>query len=79
MELTDIKHIATGFINATRAHFGIGDELVEKKAEKRYEICLGCDTISDDHFKCDKEKGGCNCPLAMRTRSDKGCPKGYWQ
>ena len=79
MEASDLKFIAQGFINATKAQFGLGDEEVEKKAAERLEICLACDTISESKTYCDPEKGGCNCPLAMRTRSDKGCPKGYWK
>lgn len=79
MNSSDLKSIAKGFINATRFYIGMPDEEIERLAEERYEVCLSCDTISDSKFTCDKEKGGCGCPLLLRTRSDKGCPKGHWK
>ena len=75
----DLIEIAKGFINGTRNWIGIPDPEVEKKAEERYAVCLGCDTLSECKTKCDKKKGGCGCPLFLRTRSNKGCPKGYWK
>lgn len=72
----DIKHIAQAFINATRSRFGIADPKVEELAKTRYEICLTCDTRTGSI--CDKAKGGCNCPLSLRTRGNKGCIKGKW-
>jgi hypothetical protein len=78
MNLSDLKFIAEGFINATRARFKFSSMEVEKKAAARYEICLACPILSDCKTKCDKDKGGCGCPLDMRTRSSKGCPKGKW-
>jgi len=74
----DITNIARGFINKTKADFGVADPMIEKLAEERYKICLECDTISADKIRCDKEKGGCNCFLSWLTRSNKLCVKGYW-
>lgn len=79
MDLKDIGFIATAFIRATKAQFGVGDPRIESLAADRYKICLDCDTISDDKLTCDEKKGGCNCPLGLRTRGDKGCVKGYWK
>lgn len=76
MELSDIKDIAKSFIYATRNLLDIPNEEVEKRAAERYEICLTCDTRSGSI--CDKDKGGCDCPLSLRTRSNKGCIKGKW-
>ena len=78
MEFKDLKFIAQGFIHATRSRSGLADPEVEKLAAERYETCLGCEIISDDKIRCDKDKGGCNCILSWKTRSDSECPKKKW-
>lgn len=77
--MIDYKNIAEGFINATRAWVGFSSPDIEKKAADRYETCLGCDTISEDKSRCDRDKGGCNCYLALKTRSSSDCPKDRWK
>lgn len=76
--MIDIKNIAKGFINNTKAEFGIADPKIESEAERRYLICLQCPIISNNKLRCDKDKGGCNCKLAWKIRSDSKCPKSKW-
>ena len=76
--MNDLIEIARGFINSTKSKLGLANTKVEEKAVERYAICLTCDTISENKHRCDKAKGGCGCPLKMRTRSNKGCPKDKW-
>jgi hypothetical protein len=76
--MIDYKNIAVGFINATRNRFGFSSPDTEKLAANRYETCLQCDTISDDKIRCDRDKGGCNCILYLKTRSGSECPKQRW-
>lgn len=78
MDPKDLKFIAQGFINSTRASLGIANQKTEDLATKRYEICLSCDTISESKTKCDESKGGCGCNLSMKTRSNSNCPKSKW-
>jgi hypothetical protein len=75
----DIKEITKGIFNKIMNDLGIPREEVEKRYKARYEICLKCPTLSDDKTTCDKLKGGCGCPLSLRLRSNKGCPKGKWK
>ena len=79
MDPEDLKEITRGMWNKIRKNLRIPNKEMEKKYEDRYKICLECPIISDDYQKCSKEKGGCGCPLDVRLRSNKGCPKGYWQ
>lgn len=79
MDIKDIPLIAAAFINGTRNWLGFSNVDIERKAAYRYQICLGCDTISDDKTECDKSKNGCGCKLWMRTRGSKPCIKNKWQ
>lgn len=72
--MIDLKNIAQGFINSTKAQFGIADKTVEDKAAERYEICLKCPLISEAKTNCTS----CGCNLAWKTRSDSNCPKNKW-
>jgi len=74
----NLKHIAQGFINATKAEFGNPDSVIEARAESRYAVCLTCEVINDEKTYCSKDKGGCGCKLSWKTRSDSQCPKNLW-
>lgn len=76
--MIDLKEIARGFMNSTKKQFGVENQSIEERAEKRYEICLQCPIISDNKRRCDITKGGCNCLLGWKTRSNSKCPKDKW-
>ena len=76
MDPKEIKYLAEAFINSTRNRIGFPNVEMEELATKRYETCLECSTRTGT--KCDKAKGGCGCPLHLRTRSSKGCPLKKW-
>ena len=78
MEPEDLKEITRGMWNKIREAVGLPIEEVEARYKDRYDFCLKCPTISDSKTTCDKSKGGCGCPLSVRLRSNKGCPKGKW-
>lgn len=75
----NLLSIAKGFLNATKKEFGSENPEVERLAQERFTVCLGCDTISDDKNWCSKAKGGCGCLLMFLVRSDKPCSKGKWK
>ena len=77
MEPEDLKEITRGIWNKIRADLGIPIEEVESKYNSRLEVCLKCPIRTGG--TCDKSKGGCGCPLSVRLRSNKGCPKGRWK
>jgi len=79
IDIKDIPAIATAFIRNTKRLIGVADPKIEELAAERYATCLTCDTISDDKKVCDEAKGGCSCPLYLRTRGDKGCVKNNWK
>ena len=74
----DIVNIARGILNATKNEFGVGDPEVERKAEERIKVCLTCSTLSDDRKRCDGNKGGCNCFVGWKSRSNSPCPLNKW-
>ena len=74
IDLKDIPYIAQGYINDLRAELRIANPEMEAKFKARYEICLACPLISEDHKKCTN----CGCKLTKRLRSDKGCPIQKW-
>ena len=78
MKMINIKEIARGFINVTKAELGIATNVVEDRAIERYSICLTCPILSDSKSRCDSKKGGCGCLLQLKTRSDSKCPIGNW-
>lgn len=70
------KEITIGTLNWIRNVLDISDPETEKLAKERLVICHTCSVRTNS--KCDKDKGGCGCPLAIRARSNKGCPKKKW-
>lgn len=70
----ELRNIAQGFINSTKAQFGLGNDEIEKKAAERYFICLNCPLISESKTNCTK----CGCLLSAKTRSDSKCPENKW-
>lgn len=70
--MSSAKEIFEGWFNLI-----LKDDKTESLSKYRLEICFNCPIRTGN--KCDKEKGGCGCHLAAKTRSPSSkCPKGYW-
>jgi hypothetical protein len=73
----NLKELAKGLLNSTKAKFGKGNSKVEALAQKRLEVCLSpCTEMYEDTLG--KRCGLCDCVLGWLSRSDKTCKAGKW-
>lgn len=71
----NVGNIVEGWFNVARQKLGIADENVEALAKIRGEICIACDRIGKENYKCAE----CGCPIEAKIRAPhENCPIQKW-
>ena len=75
----NLSDVIKGYVNANKDKRGTLNKSKSALAAHRLSICMGCEILSDDKTTCDKNKGGCNCPVNKKVYCIScSCPKAKW-